>query len=405
MPPAAATWGYGVHMTAAQLIWSEELLGYNFGPGHPMAPLRLELTMDLVRSLGLLQAPGLVVAEAEAVDEDLLAAVHEPQYLAAVRAGATGVADPGRGIGTVDNPLFAAMHRASALIAGASVAGARAVWTGAAKRAVNVAGGLHHAMAGTASGFCIYNDCALAIRWLLDQGAQRVLYIDIDAHHGDGVEAAFWDDPRVVTISVHQSGQTLFPGTGFAQDFGGPAAQGSAINLPLPPDVSDGPWLRAIEAVVGPVVADFAPQVIVSQHGADSHWRDPLTQMDISVDAQRAAAALIAGYAEEHSQGRWLATGGGGYDVAATVPRVWTHLVALVAGVDLSAETPTPASWREAIEARGLGPAPTTMGERAVGEQRAWVDGYDPADAVDRAIMATRNKVFPARGLEPMTAG
>lgn len=389
---------------AVHLVWSEEFLGYDFGPGHPMAPLRLHLTMELVRALDLDGAPGLTVVPAEPADDQALGAVHEADYLAAVRAGAAGVPDPARGLGTSDNPLFPGMHQASALIAGASLAGARAIWTGQARRAVNIAGGLHHAMPGHAAGFCIYNDCAVAIQWLLDAGAQRVLYVDVDAHHGDGVEAAFWNDPRVVTVSVHQSGQTIFPGTGFAQDIGGAQARGSAVNVALPPGVGDVPWLRAIEAVLAPVAADFTPEIIVSQHGADSHGHDPLTDMNVSVDAHRAAAAMIEGLATEYSGGRWLATGGGGYDIGSTVPRTWAHLVAVVAGVELPAQTPVPASWQDLVVEFGLGPAPETIGERMLPEVRSWVDGYDPADDVDRAIMATRNRVFPARGLDPMTA-
>ena len=131
------------------------------------------------------------------------------------------------------------MHEASALVAGATVAAARAVWTGEAEHAVNVAGGLHHAMPGAGSGFCVYNDPAIAIAWLLEQGAERVAYVDVDVHHGDGVERAFWDDPRVLTISLHESGRYLFPGTGFPDDTGGPGAEGSAVNVALPPGTTD----------------------------------------------------------------------------------------------------------------------------------------------------------------------
>ncbi|MGC0143022.1 acetoin utilization protein AcuC [Pseudactinotalea sp. Z1732] len=392
-------------MTArVQLPWSPELLTYNFGPGHPMAPVRTRLAFALLEHLGLLQSPQVHLIEATAADDAMLGTVHEPGYIQAVRRGGRGTPDEQRGLGTMDNPLFEAMHDSSALIAGASVAAARAVWTGQVPHAVNIAGGLHHAMAGRAGGFCIYNDVAIAIRWLLDHGAERVLYVDVDAHHGDGVEAAFWDEPRVVTVSVHQNGETIFPGTGFAQDIGGPNAQGHAVNVALPPGVDDKPWLRAVEAVLVPVAKEFGPQVIVSQHGADAHRHDPLTQMDVSVDAQVAAAQMIAQVAAEHAQDRWVATGGGGYDVAATVPRVWARLVAAAAGVDIRADTPTPQAWRDLVADLGLGPAPETMGEGMDTGIRSWVDGYDPADSVDRAIMATRRSAFPALGLDPLTA-
>lgn len=380
------------------------MLRYNFGTGHPMSPVRTRLAFALAQHLDLLDQPGVHVARATAADDALLATVHDREYIRAVRAAAGGACSEQRGLGTMDNPVFEAMHEASALIAGASVAAARAVWTGTAQRAVNIAGGLHHAMPSRAGGFCIYNDVALAVRWLLDNGAQRVMYVDVDAHHGDGVEAAFWDDPRVVTVSVHQTGDTIYPGTGFPQDIGGPNAQGQAVNVSLPPGVSDKPWLRAVEAVVEPVAREFAPEVIVSQHGADAHGRDPLTDMDVSIDAQVAAAQMIADVADEHAAGRWVATGGGGYDVVATVPRAWARLLAVAAGSPVAAHTPTPVAWRELVEELDLGPAPEAMGEGVNLDIRSWVDGYDPANSVDRAIMATRRSVFPALGLDPLTA-
>lgn len=391
---------------AAQLFlpWSQDLLTYDFGPGHPMAPVRVRLTHQLLQDLGVLSESQLQIAPATAADEQLLRTVHELDYIRAVRAGADGHASAERGLGTMDNPLFPTMHSASALIAGASVAGARSVWEGQVPHAVNIAGGLHHAMRDRAGGFCIYNDVSVAIQWLLDHGAQRVLYVDVDAHHGDGVEAAFWDDDRVVTISIHQSGDTLYPGTGFANDIGGAGAQGSAINVALPSGVSDKPWLRALEAVLVPVAAEFAPQIVVSQHGADAHGRDPLTEMNVSIDAQVAAARMIAEVARDHAQDRWLATGGGGYDVGSAVPRVWSQVVALAAGVPIESDTPIPQAWQDLVEELNLGPAPLTMGEGMDVQIRSWVDGYDPADAVDRAIMATRRAAFPALGLDPLTA-
>lgn len=392
-------------MTArVYLPWSPDLLGYDFGPGHPMAPVRMRLAHQLLADLGVLDRPDVVQEPPEPVADDVLTAVHDADYVRAVRAAADGRADSERGLGTMDNPLFAAMHDASALVSGASVAAAREIWEGRVPHAVNIAGGLHHAMRHRAGGFCIYNDLAVAIQWLLDHGAARVLYVDVDAHHGDGVEAAFWDDERVVTISVHQSGDTLYPGTGFAHDVGGPNAPGTAVNVALPPGVGDKPWLRALEAVLVPVATEFAPQVLVSQHGADAHPRDPLTEMNVSIDAQVEAARMIAQVARDHAGDRWLATGGGGYDVGSAVPRVWAQLVALAAGVEIAADTPTPRSWRALVDSLGLGPAPETMGEGADVHIRSWVDGYDPADAVDRAIMATRRAAFPSLGLDPLTA-
>src|SRR5690606_26950267 len=165
------------------------------------------------------------------------------------------------GLGTSDNPVFIGMHDASALVAGATVAAAEAVWTGRSEHALNISGGLHHALAGSASGFCVYNDPAVAIAWLLENGAERVAYVDIDVHHGDGVQAAFYDDPRVLTISIHETPRTLFPGTGFPNETG---AEGTSVNVALPPGTGDRPWLRAFDAIVPPLLRRFRPQVLVT---------------------------------------------------------------------------------------------------------------------------------------------
>lgn len=263
------------------LPWSEEFLEYNFGAGHPMAPLRLALTHQLLADLGVLDDFA-VEPVTEATEVELLR-VHEADYLAAVRAAGHGVADPARGLGAEDNPIFGQIHEAGARIAGATLAAALAVWEGRAPRALSLAGGMHHAMADRASGFCVFNDVAVAIAALLDAGAQRVAYVDLDAHHGDGVERIFWDDPRVLTVSVHQHPGTLFPGTGYAQDIGGPQARGTAVNVALQPETGDGAWLRVLDAVVPPLLEEFEPQILITQHGCDSHPLDPLAQLAVSV--------------------------------------------------------------------------------------------------------------------------
>lgn len=381
------------------LLWSPELLGYDFGTGHPMSPLRLRLTMDLIDAFGLTQQ--LQVVAPEAADDGLLRLVHEQDYIDRVRAEDGGGPPFPWGIGGSDNPIFAGMHDASSRVVGGTVAAVRAVWGGATRRAVNPAGGLHHAMARSASGFCVYNDVAVGIAAALADGAERVLYVDVDAHHGDGVERAFWDDPRVLTVSIHQSGRSLFPGTGYPQDSGGPGARGYAVNIALPPHTSDAAWLRALDAVVAPLAQEWRPQLVVSQHGADAHHRDPITDLDISVDAQRAAALMIAGWADEHAGGRWAATGGGGYDLVSTVPRVWTHLVAVVAGRPIEPSTPTPEEWQQKVQGLLGQEAPPSMTEGCPATFRPWEQGYDPEDPVDRAVMATRRAVFPEHGLDP----
>ncbi|MGH8867156.1 MAG: acetoin utilization protein AcuC [Actinomycetes bacterium] len=384
--------------------WDEDLIAYNFGPSHPLAPVRVDLTMRLARAFGVLDLPHVSVASAPMADDALLRLVHEQDYIDVVRhlGDHPHERDELRGLGTPDNPVFGGMHDAARHIAGASVAAAEAVWTGETEHAVNVAGGLHHAMAGSASGFCVYNDPALAIAWMLGRGAERVAYVDIDVHHGDGVEATFWDDPRVLTISLHESGRMLFPGTGFPDETGGPKAEGCAVNVALPPGTQDEAWLRAFHSVVPHLVEAFSPEVLVSQHGCDSHALDPLAHLMLSVDGQRAAHEALHRLAHEHAGGRWVATGGGGYELVQVVPRTWTHLLAEAAGQPIDPDTATPDSWREQVATLTREPAPLRMTDGKDATFTPWESGYDPADRTDQAILATRNAVFPHHGLDPM---
>jgi acetoin utilization protein AcuC len=278
---------------------------------------------------------------------------------------------------------------------------ARAVWSGEAAHGVNFTGGLHHAMPGRASGFCVYNDVAVAIRALLDAGAQRVAYVDVDVHHGDGVERIFWDDPRVLTVSLHETGRILFPGTGYPGDIGGPGAEGDAVNVAFPPGTSDGPWLRAFHAVVPPLLRAFEPEILVTQHGCDSHLQDPLAHMALSLDCQVASYRALHDLAHECAGGRWVAVGGGGYELVDVVPRAWSHLVAVAAhhAVDPAAEIPE--AWRQYVTQRFGRPGPRRMTDGRDTAYRPWADGHDPEDAVDRAVMATRKAVFPLHGLDP----
>ncbi|HET7173111.1 MAG TPA: acetoin utilization protein AcuC [Nocardioidaceae bacterium] len=379
----------------------DERLRYDFGAGHPMSPLRIDLTWRLAESFGLLGRPGVDVVHPQAATDEELALVHTPAYVAAVKRGG---ADPGRpepafGLGTDDNPTFPGMHESSAYVVGATLECARRVWSGAAVHAVNISGGLHHAMAGSASGFCIYNDLAVAIRWLLGQGAGRVAYIDVDAHHGDGVQAAFYDDPRVLTISLHESPRTLFPGTGETRESGGPAAPGTAVNVPLPPVTDDAGWLRAFHAIVPELVAAFEPDLVVSQHGCDSHRDDPLTHLMLSVDGQRAAHQAVHDLAHSVCNGRWVATGGGGYAIVDVVPRSWTHLLAVVTGEAIPAGADIPASWRAYAAHAGGRQPPATMTDGCDASYVPWAQGYTPEAWLDRCIHEVRHEILPWHGV------
>jgi acetoin utilization protein AcuC len=386
-----------------RVVWDDALTAHDFGPGHPMAPVRLELTVRLARELGLLDAPGVEVVGVAVAPDELLATVHDPAYVEAVRRAS---ADPrrvdlARGLGTEDDPVFAGMHESAARIVAGTVGCAEAVWDGRAVHAVNVSGGMHHAMRDRASGFCVYNDVAAGIQSLLDAGAERVAYVDVDVHHGDGVEAAFWDDPRVLTLSVHESGRSLFPGTGWPDDLGGPGAEGTAVNTALPPGTGDAGWLRAVHAVVVPLVRAFAPQVLVTQHGCDTHALDPLAHLAVSVDAQRVVAASLHDLAHEVCEGRWVATGGGGYELVDVVPRSWAHLLGVAAHVPVPPERPVPPDWTAHVTALLGRPGPARMTDGAQASFQPWEAGCDPADPVDRAVLATRRAAFPAHGLDP----
>jgi acetoin utilization protein AcuC len=393
--------------TTVEIVWDDELTAYDHGPGHPLRPVRLELTMSLARQLGVLDRPGVTFRPPAMAGDDLLGLVHDPAYIGFVRQVTRDqlIGASGRrfGFGSADNPVFDRMHEASALVSGASVAAAAAVWEGRAPRAVNLAGGLHHAMRDHASGFCVYDDPAVAIAWLLAAGAQRVAYVDVDVHHGDGVQAAFYSDPRVLTISLHESGRTLFPGTGFPDEVGAGDGAGFAVNVALPAGTGDVGWLRAFDAVVPALLEAYRPQILVTQHGCDTHSLDPLADLNCSVDGQRETYRRLAELADRHAGGRWVALGGGGYEVGQVVPRAWTHLLAELTGAPVNGETPP--AWRQQVRERVGGPVPFGLTDLEAGTAApatATTEWQGPTgSALDEAVMATRTMVFPLHGLEP----
>ncbi len=387
----------------ACVVFDQGLTEYDFGPAHPMSPVRVDLTMRLARDLDVVGGVGLKVLPAPIADDDEITTVHDTAYVEAVhKIRSLTDMDLEHGLGTGDNPTFAGMHTASAHVVGASLEAARQVWSGAMTHAANIAGGLHHAMPGQASGFCVYNDVAIAIAWLLENGARRVAYVDVDVHHGDGVQHVFYDDPRVLTVSLHESPETLFPGTGYAHETGGREAPGAAVNVALPAGTADAGWLRAFHAVVPPLVREFAPDILVSQQGCDSHIEDPLAHLMLTVDGQRAAYLALHELAHELCEGRWVVTGGGGYAITDVVPRAWTHLLAVVAGRPLDPATSTSAQWRDHVVTRLARQAPHRMTDGVVPTFRSWSQGYDPGSWLDRSIQATREAVFPLNGLDPM---
>jgi acetoin utilization protein AcuC len=378
-----------------RLVYSDVLADYDFGTEHPMSPGRVRNTMSLAGQLGVLDRLELVPPPE--IDLDLITKIHHPDYVRAVMAERPSSVF---GLGTTDNPIFAGMHNVAARITMATVEAARGVWTGEVRRACNISGGLHHAMPARTSGFCVYNDIAVAIHWLLEQGCERVAYVDVDVHHGDGVQAIFYDDPRVMTISLHETPVCLFPGTGYATETGGPNAPGTAVNVALPPGTKDAGWLRAFSAVVPPMLRAFQPTVLLTQHGCDSHELDPLADLDLSVDGQRASYLSLAALADEVCGGRWISVGGGGYSVTDVVPRAWTHLLGIVGGQPVPPETATPELWRHEIGQY----APRTMTDGADVGFVTFEDGFAPQSRLDQAVLATRRAVFESWGLDPEPA-
>lgn len=383
----------------AGVAWDDELLRYDFGADHPMNPTRLDLTIALARATGVLTGPGARIVAADAADDDQIALVHTPEYRAAVARASRGVPEPVRGLGTADIPLMAGLDEVSARIVGGSVGLARMILDGDVRHGVNIAGGMHHARPDAAAGFCVYNDAAVAIRWLLAQGVGRIAYVDLDAHHGDAVQDIFWDDPRVLTISVHQGG--LFPFTGSVAETGAVSAPGSAVNVPLPAGTDSGGWLRAIAAIVPDALREFAPDFLVTQHGCDAHRLDPLSDLAVGVTALVRAGEIMHDLAHEHCNGRWLALGGGGYEVSWVVPMVWTHLVATAAHTPIDPASAVPESWLRRARTLTGAEIPDTMGGSDGGSE--WIDwsrGYDPDSDLDRAVRAARRRGLAQLGVD-----
>ncbi len=326
----------------AAFLYTDDFIAYNLGSKHPLQQKRLQMVQQLLGVYGLLSPGGPVdwVTPTPAT-EDEIRRVHTPDYVEAVQRASRG--DDSRflakyGLGpNGDTPAFEGMYEAAALYAGGTVDAARLVLSGQYHTAFNVAGGLHHAMPGRASGFCTFNDLALGIHTLLDGGCDRVAYIDIDAHHGDGVQACFYDDPRVLTVSFHESGRFLFPGTGFPDEVGDGEARSTKLNVPLYPYTTDEVWHEAFDAVVPDALTRFAPDALVLQLGADAHWEDPLAHLMLSSRGWIAAVDKLLTLGQNKPI---VVTGGGGYNLR-TVARLWTLVQARCAGVtDLPDEVP-----------------------------------------------------------------
>lgn len=360
-------------------------------------PLRRRLGIELIREYGLLDRDDVTVVEPEPATREDVERIHAPAYVGAVRrysadpglAAAWEAAQWGLAPGG-DTPARAGMHEAALGVCGAALTAADLVARDVVRQVYCPAPvGLHHALANRASGFCVYNDCALAIRALLDAGLERVAYVDVDAHHGDGVQWLFYDDPRVLTVSVHESGRYLFPGTGGMDERGTGAGLGAAINIPLPPFTGSGPFLRAVEEVVVPAVTRFAPQALLVHLGADIHHADPLAHLCVELAAFPRLYRMLHDLAADAAGGRYIVLAGGGYNID-FLARAWSLQVDELVGAGLP----------DAIPANWLARAEQETGSRFTGHllEDSWqatpVERRDAADAEANAVVSQARALF-----------
>lgn len=344
------------------LIYGDSYHDYQFNEDHPFNPLRLRLAVEMIDACGLLDREEQLLAPRQATDAEI-ALVHSPEFITAVRAAGEGTLSASAasrfGLGTEDVPIFPNMHQAAALLVGGSLVAAEAVMSGRFAHSFNIGGGLHHAMRSLAAGFCVYDDAAIVCRWLVERYGVRVLYIDNDAHHGDGVQELFYDTPEVLTLSFHETGRYLFPGTGGVHERGRGAGYGYAINVPLDAFTDDDSWLAGYDRIVPAVVRAFRPEVIVLQNGCDGHFLDPLTHLHATTRTFERAATLVHQLAHEYCDGRLIALGGGGYDIWRVVPRAWTLVWAALS--DQCPPEDVPQSWLDRWQPQSDLPLPRKM--------------------------------------------
>lgn len=363
-------------MKKAAFIQHPLRLAYQFGDDHPFNPVRLRLTEDLLDRIGAIQPADIVVPPSATLEQ--LQAVHLTSYIATLSNSTTG--DEPKlehfGMNTEDTPWFPNVHEVTAAIVGGTIQAADMVMRGEVEHAYHMAGGLHHAMREKASGFCVYNDAAAAIAHVRKTFGAKVLYVDTDVHHGDGVQMIFYDDPDVCTMSIHETGKYLYPGTGFVYERGEGAGFGRSINLPMEPYTEDDSWMACFTEALTQVVEKFQPDLIISQHGCDAHRDDPLGHIACSMNIFHAMPRVIHELAHKHCGGRWVALGGGGYDWWGVVPRAWSMLWLemvdhpLLRDLDRLREEPLPADW--IAHWQGQAPAGTRLPKHWLDEKNAW---------------------------------
>jgi acetoin utilization protein AcuC len=349
----------------AVFVYSSDLLGYKFNDTHPFNQLRVQLAYELLKDIGCLKEEDIVLPR-QATDEEIML-IHDKGYIEAVKKAGEG--NLGKetalnyGLGTEDTPIFQNMHEASSWIVGATLTAVDWVMEGKAKHALSLSGGLHHGFKGKASGFCIYNDSSIAIEYMKQKYNARVLYVDTDAHHGDGVQWAFYDEPNVCTLSIHETGRYLFPGTGSIHEKGAGKGYGYSFNIPVDAFTEDESFLECYEKSLWEIAEFFKPDVIITQNGADAHYYDPLTHLSVTMKTYAEIPKIAKRVADKYCGGRWIATGGGGYDIWRVVPRAWAYLWCAMNGQEPKGSLPE--EWLSRWVKEAKHPLPRTWEDEA----------------------------------------
>lgn len=374
-------------MCQSVFVYSDSLLDYKFNAVHPFNPLRIQLTLDLLGESGSLNEKDIV--QPQIFQEDVLALIHDSSYIEAVKKASLPGADLERaklfGLGTEDTPIFTGMHQAALNIVSGTLTCCDLVMSGKADHALNLSGGLHHGVRNSGSGFCVYNDVAIAIQYLKDNYHAKVLYIDTDAHHGDGVQWSFYDDPDVCTFSIHETGRYLFPGTGEIEERGIGKGYGFTFNLPVDAFTEDESWLDIFSKSVAELAAFFHPDILVTQHGVDGHFYDPLTHLCLSMKTYEQMPKILHRLAHRYTGGKWIAVGGGGYDHFRVVPRAWSLLWHEMSGFCRSQ-----ASLPEAFLEKWQGKTDVTM-------PKEWLDPVHRYPDIPRREEITRKNTLNLR--------
>ena len=351
------------------IVYSDAFQQYDFGPTHPLKPTRLKLTFELMRAVNLLSSPNVKVSEPRVASRDELALFHDEEYIDLIQK----VSRSGEGfLDLGDTPAFKGCFEASALGVGASLAAVDLVMSGQVAHAMNISGGLHHAHPGRASGFCIFNDPAVSIAYLKKKYAvDKVLYLDVDAHHGDGVMYGFYSDAGVLDIDFHEDGHYLFPGTGFTEEIGEGKASGIKINIPLPPFTGDKPYMELFREIVPAAVRKYKPQVLLLQCGADSHANDLLAHLQLTTKTYCEVAKIVHELAHEVAHSRLVVFGGGGYNIS-NVARTWTSVASVL--VDYVPPKAVPRDWQKLFEALVGESAPESVSSEGEAKQELSAD-------------------------------